>query len=77
MMYSSSNKNSHPTCFLCGSQLIFVSKETIRLDGSRYPQTNTVYRCSNIACQEKKDKENSGKKKIESRSKKPARLTIG
>lgn len=44
-------------CFQCGSPLIFVSEEIVKPEGSRFSQTNTVYRCSNVACQEKKDKE--------------------
>jgi hypothetical protein len=56
MVNNSDKKSSHPKCFQCGSQLIFVSQETIQPDGSRYPQINTVYRCSNEECQEKKDK---------------------
>ena len=50
-------KNANPTCYQCGSELIFVSKETVKPEGTRYPQINTIYRCSNIQCQEKKDKE--------------------
>lgn len=48
--------STNPICFLCGNMLIFVSQETVQPEGMRYPQTNTVYRCSNFACQEKKDK---------------------
>jgi hypothetical protein len=57
MVNSSNNKKSQPKCFQCGSDLIFVSQEIVQPEGTRYPQTNTVYRCSNAACQEKKDKE--------------------
>jgi hypothetical protein len=63
-MVDNSNKNSHPKCFQCGSELIFVSQEIVQPEGSRYPQTNTVYRCSNEACQEKKDKEKADREKL-------------
>jgi hypothetical protein len=64
MVKSSVNKKSYPICFQCGSQLIFVSQETVQLEGTRYPQTNTVYRCSNDACQEKKDKDKADRLKL-------------
>ncbi len=64
MVNSTANKNSHPICFQCGSQLIFVSRETIKPEGTRYPQTNTIYRCSNAACQEKKDKDKADREKL-------------
>jgi len=51
------NKNTKPICSQCGAELIFVKKETIQPEGTRYPQTNIVYRCSNDECQKKKDKE--------------------
>lgn len=46
-----------PNCSQCGSPLVLVSKVTEKLEGYRYPQTSTVYRCSNQPCQEEKDKE--------------------
>ncbi len=58
------DKNASPLCFQCGSPLIFVSREIIKLEGSRYSQTNTIYRCSNEACQEKKDKERAERLKL-------------
>jgi len=64
MVNNSDNKKSHPKCFQCGSELIFVSKETVQLEGSRYPQTNTIYRCSNEECQKKKDKEKADRQKL-------------
>lgn len=57
MVNRTSNKNQIYNCFQCGSELIFVSEETVLPEGSRFSQTNTIYRCSNAACQEKKDKE--------------------
>lgn len=41
----------------CGSVLILVSKITEQVEGSLFPQTTSIYRCSNDECQEKKDKE--------------------
>ena len=58
------NKNSQPVCLQCGSKLIFVSKETVQPEGMRFPQTNTIYRCSNAECQKKKDKEKEDREKI-------------
>ncbi len=52
-------------CFQCGSQLIFVSEETVQPEGTRYPQVNTVYRCSNEQCQEKKDKDRADRLKMQ------------
>lgn len=64
MVNNLNNKNSHLTCFQCGSKLIFVSQETVQPEGSRYPQTNTVYRCSNEECQKKKDKDKADRQKL-------------
>lgn len=44
-------------CFQCGSPLIFVSEVTEQPEGIRFPQTTIIYRCSNQACQDEKDKE--------------------
>ena len=57
------NQNLDFNCSQCGSKLIFVSEETVKPDGARYPQKNTVYRCSNDECQEKKDKEKADRVK--------------
>ena len=57
MVNNSVNKKSVNFCSHCGSELILISQETVQPEGTRYPQTNKVYRCSNDACQEKKDKE--------------------
>ena len=51
-------------CFYCGSELIFVSRQTVQPEGMRYAQINTVYRCSNNKCQEKKDKEKKEREKL-------------
>jgi hypothetical protein len=63
MVNNTDNKGTSPKCFQCGSELIFVSQETLRLEGTRYPQTNTIYRCSNEECQKKKDKEKIDRQK--------------
>lgn len=44
-------------CLQCGSKLILISKVTEQVDGSLFPQTTSIFRCSNNECQEKKDKE--------------------
>mgnify|MGYP001596961710 CR=1 FL=1 len=64
MVNSTINKNSHPKCFQCGSKLILVSQQTIQSEGIRYPQTNTIYRCSNDECQERKNKEQAARLKL-------------
>jgi hypothetical protein len=64
MVNSSINKKFSNICFQCGSELIFVSRETTKLEGMRYAQTNTVYRCSNVACQNKKDKDKTDRLKL-------------
>ncbi|HSA84041.1 MAG TPA: hypothetical protein VLF20_04100 [Patescibacteria group bacterium] len=57
MVNNAVNKKSQNICFQCGSLLIFVNEERIHPEGTRFPQINIVYRCSNVVCQEKKDKE--------------------
>ena len=64
MVNNSVNKNALPKCSQCGSQLILVSQVTVRPEGTRYPQTNTIYRCSNEECQKKKDKEKADRQKL-------------
>ena len=64
MVNNSIKKKSSTVCFQCGSELIFVRKETVRTEGTRYAQTNTIYRCSNLACQQKKDKEKADRLKL-------------
>ena len=57
-------KDSTKKCFQCGSPLIFVNKVTTKIEGVRYPQTTTVYRCSNAACQEETDKQTAKRLKL-------------
>ncbi len=63
-MVNNSSKKSPNICFQCGSELILVSQEIVQPEGTRYPQVNTVYRCSNAACQEKKDKDKADRLKL-------------
>jgi hypothetical protein len=49
------NKKTTDTCSQCNSPLILISKETVQPEGSRFLQTNTIYRCSNEECQAEKD----------------------
>lgn len=51
-------------CFQCGSPLIFVSEVTDQQEGVRFPQTTIIYRCSNQACQDAKDKETAKRIKL-------------
>ena len=44
-------------CFQCNSPLILVREFTEQPEGSRFPQTTVIYRCSNQECQDEKDKE--------------------
>jgi hypothetical protein len=63
MVKSNSHKSPDNICFQCGAMLIFVSRETVKLEGSRYPQINVIYKCSNVACQDKKDREKVDREK--------------
>lgn len=58
------NTKKTPICSQCGSPLILVSKVTERLEGYRFSQTSTVYRCSNQPCQDAKDKETAKRLKF-------------
>jgi len=51
------NISTLPTCSQCESPLIFVSKVTEKTEGSLFPQTTTIYTCSNIPCREETDRE--------------------
>ncbi len=48
---------STPKCSQCDSDLIQISNVTEKLEGSRFPQTTTTFRCSNKECQDEKDKQ--------------------
>ena len=53
-----------PKCFQCGSPLIEVSKITSHPDGSLFPQTTSIFRCSNEECQAQKDKDEAKRLKL-------------
>lgn len=55
MWYNAYTLKKTPNCSQCGSTLIFVSKVTEKVEGSFFPQTTIVYRCSNKECQDQKD----------------------
>lgn len=48
---------SSQKCFQCGSPLVLISQKTSHPEGSLFPQTVSVYRCSNQECQDQKDKD--------------------
>lgn len=52
-------------CCHCGSKLILISKKTIQLEGSRFSQTVCEYRCSNIVCQDERDRETEKRIKLQ------------
>jgi len=41
-----------------------VKKVTEKIDGSRFPQTLTIYRCSNKECQDEKDRQEEKRIKL-------------
>ena len=57
-------KTNAPKCYQCGSGLILVKRVTEKTEGSHFPQTITIYRCSNLACQEEKDKQEEKRLKL-------------
>lgn len=67
MCYNDSTLNqiSPNLCSQCGSPLILVSQVTEKVEGSRFPQTTTEYRCSNQECQDEKDKQTSKRMKLQ------------
>lgn len=58
------NQVASMKCFQCGSPLIQVSKVTAHPEGSLFPQTMSVFRCSNQECQDQKDKEEAKRRKL-------------
>lgn len=70
------NQKPDHLCFQCGSELIFVSEEIVQPEGTRFPQINTVYRCSNVACQEKKDKEKEDRLKQQQKKAEMAQVRL-
>lgn len=63
MAKSNLRQHSSPICSQCGSPLILVSQETVQPEGTRYQQTNSIYKCSNEDCQKNKDKEKAERMK--------------
>ena len=60
------NQNSTiQKCSQCGSPLILVDQVTEYIDGSRFPQTTSTYRCSNQECQDKREKETAKRVKLQ------------
>jgi len=57
-------KSSSQKCYQCGSDLILVKKVTEKIEGSHFPQTTTIYRCSNKSCQDEKDKQEEKRLKL-------------
>lgn len=57
-------QNTTHKCFQCGSDLILVSEKSEMLEGSRFPQTTSIYRCSDDSCQQEKDKETAKRIKL-------------
>ncbi len=56
---------SNRYCSLCNSPLIFLREETNIPSGSKFPQTNSVYVCSNDECQKEKDKQTEKRIKLQ------------
>ena len=51
-------------CSQCDSRLILVSKVTETLEGSRFPQTTSIYKCSNKECQDERERETAKRVKL-------------
>lgn len=54
-----------PKCFQCGSILIQISKIESHPEGSLFPQTTSIFRCSNVECQAQKDKDEAKRMKLQ------------
>lgn len=52
-------------CFQCGSILIQISKVQSHPEGSLFPQTTSIFRCSNVECQAQKDKDEAKRMKLQ------------
>ncbi len=52
-------------CSQCGSPLILVSEKTEVIEGSRFPQTTKIYKCSNESCQDEIDKQTAKRKQLQ------------
>lgn len=58
-------KANSAKCYQCGSGLILIKRVTEKTEGSHFPQTLSIYRCSNITCQEEKDKQEEKRLKLQ------------
>jgi hypothetical protein len=52
-------------CSQCNSPLILVSEKTEVIEGSRFPQTTKIYKCSNSSCQDEIDKQTAKRKQLQ------------
>ncbi|HUD44254.1 MAG TPA: hypothetical protein VMR41_01795 [Patescibacteria group bacterium] len=52
-------------CSQCGSPLILLKKITEKIEGSRFPQTTSTYKCSNPDCQKRRDIETAKRIKLQ------------
>jgi hypothetical protein len=57
-------KTNASKCYQCGSELILVKRTTEKTEGSHFPQTISIYRCSNTTCQEEKDRQEEKRIKL-------------
>jgi len=62
----STSHTNKPVCFQCGSHLVQISKVTSHPENSLFPQTTSIFRCSNEVCQAEKDKEEEKRLKQQS-----------
>lgn len=58
------NATSARRCSQCDSRLILVSKITETPEGSRFPQTTSIFKCSNKECQAEREKETAKRIKL-------------
>ncbi len=55
-IYTIKTQTKH-TCFQCNSPLVLITQTTEKIEGGRFPQTTTTYRCTNEECQNEQDKQ--------------------
>lgn len=56
MCYNGFIKTQTSNCYQCGSPTVLVSKKTEKIEGQMFPMTTLLFRCTNKACQDEKDK---------------------
>ncbi len=59
------SKQAIVKCAQCGSPLILVKQVTRVVEGARFPQTSSVYKCSNKECQSQREKDTEKRKKLQ------------